>query len=217
MASDFDSTEFVDTDVHTATLPRRDPPAEEAAPSTEDLAARSAQVQSNLDELRRREEQLREERDRIEEQRRQRAELETSFGEMLHNLTRGVAIMTEDEEHTRCEAKQMAKTLGRLQEALKKVEAINVKDLRGENWTVELTRGLTAMENARHEWNGALEKWPRLHGIKEEVHPAPDGSMPPPKLALTEQTFGQLCRLGFALTWPIALAILAVLVVMLFR
>jgi hypothetical protein len=217
MASDFDSTEFVDTDVHSATAPRPAPRAVEVAPSVEELTEQASRVQSNLEELKRREEQLREERDRIDEQRRQREELETSYGEMLHSLTRGVGIMTEDEEKTRCDASQMAKTLARLQEALTKVDRINVKDLRGENWTLELTRGLTAMENARHEWNGALEKWPRLHGIREDVVPSPDGSMPTPKLSLTEQTFGQLCRLGFALTWPIALAIFSVLLVMLFR
>ena len=114
-------------------------------------------------------------------------------------------------------AEQMAASLANLKTSLENVSAIDQKNWNSDNWMVELTKALTSVENARHEWNAARLKWPRLDAVVEEPIREPDGTMPAPKLSLTEQTFGQLCRLGFALTWPIAAAILAVLLVMLFR
>ena len=71
------------------------------------------------------------------------------------------------------------------------------------------------------EWNGARLKWPVLDGAL----PAAPGSTAPAGPAkiqghfLGAQSFGELCRLGFALTWPVAVAVLlgAALMVLLRR
>jgi len=210
MASDIDPTEFVDTDV-------ADTSSRAAAPSREQLDTRSADVQDKLAELERRRSQLEKERTEVEEARRRRAELAHGHQEMLHHLTRGVAILEEEAITTRREADQMAKSLSALQKALEHVSAIDQEKWNESNWVSELSRALTAVENARHEWNSARQKWPRLDGVAHEAIRQPDGTMPPPKLALLDQSFGQLCRLGFALTWPVAAAILTLLVVQLLR
>jgi hypothetical protein len=79
---------------------------------------------------------------------------------------------------------------------------------------------LTTLENARMEWNAARLKFPVLTGAAQEgAGTAPAAGAPAPSL-FAKHTFGELCRLGFALTWPlagIATLALAALLVFLFR
>lgn len=221
MASDFDSTEFVDTEVQTASHRVQVQATEHAdagsAPSSEELDGRSSEVQSQLVSLEKKREQLERERGEVEEARRRRAELATGYEEMLHHLTRGVAILEEETVLAKREAEQMAKSLLSLKNSLEGVEEIDQEKWNEANWMKELTKALTVIENARHEWNAARLKWPRLDGVANEARPDAEGKMPSPKLAFSDQSFGQLCRLGFALTWPIAAAIMALLIVILFR
>ncbi len=221
MASDFDSTEFVDTDVQTASHRVPSTATEHAdagaAPSSEELDGRSSEVQSQLVSLEKKREQLERERGEVEEARRRRAELATGYEEMLHHLTRGVAILEEETVLAKREAEQMAKSLLSLKNSLEGVEKIDQEKWNEANWMTELTKALTVIENARHEWNAARLKWPRLDGVANEARPDAEGKMPAPRLAFSDQSFGQLCRLGFALTWPIAAAIMALLIVILFR
>jgi len=84
---------------------------------------------------------------------------------------------------------------------------------------VELTRALTTLENARLEWNGARLKFTVLSGP-----PAPtagnSGAAPGTAPLLAPKSFGELCKLGLAFTWPlavIALLGLGVLVAILVR
>ena len=92
-----------------------------------------------------------------------------------------------------------------LRGALASLEPLTEKAWSDQNWEQELTRALTVIENARMEHNGARLKWPVLDGKTAE------GSAPaeaPQKLSFTTLPTGQLCRLGFALTWPLALVAL---------
>jgi hypothetical protein len=84
---------------------------------------------------------------------------------------------------------------------------------------VELTRALTTLENARMEWNSARLKFPVLSGkaMEEEGDEDQDRATP---ASLGAQSFWQLCRLGLAMTWPVALVGLiaaGVFVALLFR
>lgn len=222
MASDYDTTEFVDTEVQTyipATAKSAPVNAgdEAAAPTQEELDSNASDVQGKLAKLKRKRDQLETERSELEEAKRRRSELTQSHKEMLHHLTRGVGILEEEAITARRDAEQADKTLEALQNALEGVSAIDQDKWTKTNWTVELTKAQTAVENARHEWNSARMKYVRLDSVAEEPVRQSDGTMPAPKLSFTEQSFAQLCRLGFALTWPIATAIIAVLLVMLFR
>ena len=68
----------------------------------------------------------------------------------------------------------------------------------------QMTRALTAIENARMEWNGARLKFPILSGQKKE-HNSENGAAPAPVPSpLHERSFGQLCKMGLAFTWPLA-------------
>jgi len=108
----------------------------------------------------------------------------------------------------------MARTLGELREALAKVQSINDQTWTKDDFQLELTRANTAIESARMEWNGARLKWPILSGEKFEQAAEKEKTATTP---LAEKSFLELCRLGFALTWPLALGIFALIIVLLLR
>ena len=218
MAATFDESEFIDTDyesskqnlnlssVTTTTMTSHSPASASRPPSREEIEARVSDAHTRLADLKRAQEQLERERASLEEARRKRAEFQQGREEMLHHLTRGVEMLHEAEFQARRDAEQMSKSLADLREALGKVDALKEEGWTQENWTTELTRALTTLENARMEWNSARLKWPVLDGA---MKPDGDKEQAPGVLGVLEQkSFFELCRLGLALSWPVAAAAL---------
>jgi len=234
MAAKFDESEFIDADyeasregpgiVTTTTMsspsPSQQPfhsplsqparaltpaaPAAPRPPSREELEAKVSDAHAKLAELKRAQEQLERERAALEESRRRRIEFQHGRGEMLTHLTRGAELLKESEFAARRDAEQMSKTLADLRGQLERVNGLSEESWTNENWSTELTRALTVLENARMEWNSARLKWPMLDGaMKPAETEAPKSEGP-----LGGKSFRELCRLGFALTWPVALAVL---------
>lgn len=221
MASDYDATEFVDTDFQTRKSSQSAVSAlagaMQRAPTREEVDFKVAEAQQKLAELKRAQDELERERSALEELRRRQSEFQTGRQEMIHNLTRGLGLLEEAEFTARRDAEQMAKALADLREALVKVEAVHEETWTKETFNVELTKALTAIENARMEWNSARLKFPVLSGQVTAAAAETDAKSPSPALLATHG-FGELCKLGLALTWPlavIALLALVVLVVML--
>ena len=134
------------------------------------------EAQQKLAELKRAQEELERERAALEEMRRRQIEFQTGRQEMIHNLTRGLGLLEEAEFNARRDAEQMVKTLADFRDALAKVQAIHDETWTKENFSIELTRALTAIENARMEWNSARLKLPVLAGEtaqKPEAEAAP--------------------------------------------
>ena len=76
----------------------------------------------------------------------------------------------------------------------------------------------TIVENARMEWNTALVKLPVLsadQAVPGQVQPVPGES--PIQSLIRQQNYGELCKLGLALTWPVALTGLAIFLLLLIR
>jgi len=224
MASEYDPTEFVDGDFQAQKSPfaAAAPGAGQSqrAPTREEVDARVAEAQQKLAELKRTQEELERQRAALEETRRRQAEFQTGREEMLQNLTRGLGLLEEAEFSARRDAEQMAKTLGELRDALAKVQAIHQEGWNQENFSTELTRALTTVENARMEWNAARLKFPLLSGQASAGATTAPGAASPAPSPLEAHGFGQLWRVGLALTWPltvVALLALAALLVALLR
>jgi len=222
MPADFDASEFIDGDFQfhkTAYSSFATVPAQaQRAPMREEENARAVAIQQELADLKRRQEEKEREKAAVEERLRRRTELQNGRQEMLHNLTRGIGLLEEAEFTARRDAEQMAKALTDFRDALTKVEAIREEAWTVDNSDVELTRALTAVENARMEWNSARLKFPLLSGTPAQSEG--NSSNPFMPSALAGLGFGQLCRMGFALTWPLAvvgLAALGVFVAVLLR
>ena len=221
MATEFDASEFVDREFEAAQTSFRgtaamtaDPHHTGRAPTREEVDSKVGDLQSKLAELKRAQTELERERGALEETRRRQTEFTTGREEIIHNLTRGIALIEESEFAARRDAEQMARTLGELREALAKVQSINDQAWTKDDFQLELTRANTAIESARMEWNGARLKWPILSGEKFEQAAEKDK---PAATPLAEKSFLELCRIGFALTWPLALGIFALIIVLLLR
>lgn len=208
MAADYDATEFIDGDFEEHRAPQSSAVsgAGQRAPSREEVDSKVAEAHQRLSELKRAQEELERERAALEEVRRRQMEFQTGRQEMLQNLERGLGLLEDAEFSARREAEQMAKTVTDLRDALRKIEALHEESWTKENFSVELTRALTTLENARMEWNAARLKFSVLLPPKTEpASPAPATggvTLAPP---FGTHSFGELCRLGFALTWPLAL------------
>ena len=205
MAGEYDSTEFVDTDFTTQK-------SSFAAPTREDVDRRVVDAQQKLVALKRAQEELERERAGLEELRRRQNEFQTGRDEVVQNLTRGLGLLEEAEFVARRDAEQMVKTVGDFRAALAKVQAINDTAWTKENFQVELTRALTTIENARMEWNSARLKISALAGETKNAAAALDKNSPvavAPSLA--DLSFGQLCKIGLAMTWPLLLVALGAL------
>lgn len=222
MASKFDESEFIDTDYEgskqnlslgtvTTTTMSSQPHSSPRPPSREEIEAKVSDAHARLAELKRAQEQLERERTALEEARRRRAEFQHGREEMLQHLTRGVELLHEGEFAARRDAEQMSRSLVDMRDALAKVEALKEESWTQENWSGELTRALTTLENARMEWNSARHKWPVLDGAQKAPGEIPKQNRAPLSAlapALEGKAFLELCQLGLALTWPVALAAL---------
>jgi len=225
MSSSFDRSDFVDPDFQasksgyvTATAGA---PTAGRPPTREELDTKVTETQQRLTELKAAQEKLERERASIEEARRRQIELHNGREEMVSHLTRGVGLLEEAEFTARRDAEQMAKTISELREAAEKLHAINQESWTKENWNVELTRALTTIENGRMEWNSARMKWPVLSDPNAAA--APTAANPAPAAApqlnslLAGGNFAELCRLGFALTWPVLLGAVAIVIALFLR
>jgi DNA-binding ferritin-like protein (Dps family) len=212
MAAEYDSTEFVDTDFQTQKSPfAASAPDPLRAPTRDEVDRKVVEAQQKLAELKRAQDSLERERASLEELRRRQSEFQTGRQEMIHNLTRGLGLLEEAEFNQRHEAEQMLKTIADFRDALIKIEAVRDETWTKENFSTELTRALTAIENARMEWNTARLKLPALSPEalkKTEAESAPPQSAASP---LTSLSFGELCKIGLAMTWPLVLVALGAL------
>lgn len=209
MGSNFDATEFVDSDYQqssspftTATtgLPSR-------APTREEVDSKAAEAQQKLAELKRAQEQLERQRAELEDTRRRQSEFQTGRQEMLQHLERGIGLLEEAEFSARQEAEQINAALLGLRDALGKVEVLNEAQWSGDTFHRDLTRALTTLENARMEWNTCRLKFPILSGNAPDQEGGTNGAVAARASGrgLSELTLLQACKLGLALTWPIAL------------
>lgn len=229
MGTQFDESDFIDREYQESrnqlqSAPPATIPAEESTPipNQEQLSAKVTETQKKLAELRQAQEQLERERTQLEESRRRQNEFFTGREEMIHHLTRGLERLGDAEQNARRQAEQLANSLADLQKALTKLTQINETEWNQENYRVELSKALAIIENARMEWNSANQKWPDLlrhvESEEESIRLESDADNPLAHLPLNRQNLRYLCKLGLALTWPLALvallSLLALLVVL---
>lgn len=217
MASKFDPSDFVDHDYEDSQEPEPVTTAVKPAPvpSREELGVKVSEAQKKLTDLRRQQEELERERTELEESRRKQNEFYHGREEMLGHLVRGIEILKEAEQDSRRNAEQMSRTLDELKESLDKVSKIDEEGWTKETFTVELSKALAIIEHARMEWNTARTKWPVLTAAKMEEGDAlkleAGADNPFAGIALNSQNLRFLCKVGLALTWPLALVALLAL------
>ena len=212
MAAEYDATEFIDTDFQAHKSPAATDPLR--APTREEVDRKVVEAQQKLAELKRAQDELERERASLEELRRRQLEFQNGRQEMIQNLTRGLGLLEEAEFNARRDSEQMIKTMTDFRDAMEKIRAIHDETWTKENFQMELTRALTVIENARMEWSSARLKLPALAGEtgkKPEAEAAPAPAVAP----FAGMSLGELCKIGFAMTWPLVLVALGALGVLL--
>ena len=222
MASHHETGEFVDSDFqsaqqsgYAAAAPGASSGKLNRPPTREELETQVSEKQIKLAELKRAQEELERERAGLEDLRRRQMEFQTGRAEMLQHLTRGIGLLEEAELTARRDAEQMARVLTEFREAVTKVQAINEQLWNQENFSVELTRANTTIENARMEWNAARLKLPILSEVSSNPAEPAQGKAGASLLAATDLV--QLCKIGLALTWPLVLLGFAIFLILLLR
>lgn len=222
MSSYHEAGEFVDSDFqsaqqsgYSAAVPGGSAGKLNRPPTREELEALVGEKQIKLAELKRAQDELERERAGLEELRRRQMEFQTGREEMLQHLTRGIGLLEEAELTARRDAEQMARVLTEFREAVTKVHGIKEQLWNQENFSVELTRANTTIENARMEWNAARLKFPILTG--NVLEPAPSAGAKAGASLLATTDVAQLCKIGLALTWPLVLLGGAIFVILLLR
>jgi len=218
MAGDFDDSDFVDHDFEAtagSSAPVSSPAAR--APSREELVEQVRAKQSRLSELKHEQEELERQRTHLEDAKRRQSEFENGRDEMTAFLGRGIGLLEEKQFAAKKDADQMLSTLETLRESLTKVEGINESSWSQDDWNAELSRAMASIENARMEWNTARIKWSFLNDAHDTVKEENAGPNRPFRPLTEPQTFPQLCRVGFALTWPVLLAGLLVFTALLIK
>jgi len=209
MAAEYDATEFIDTDFQAHKSPGHTGDSLRA-PTREEVDRKVVEAQQKLAELKHAQQELERERSTLEELRRRQLEFQNGRQEIMQNLTRGLGLLEEANFTARRETEQTNKILADFRDALAKVEAIHDETWTKENFNVELTRALTAVENARMEWNTARLKIPALAG-ESAKQPETKQAPAPAAMPLAHLSFGQLCKIGLALTWPLLVVALGAL------
>ena len=215
MSSQFDASEFIDDDLH----PTRKPavassslPAmpigvtERRAASRDEMESKVSEMQQRLAELKTEQQRLERERAALEETRRRQTEFTSGRQEVIQNLTRGIAQLEEGELSHRREAELRTRSLADMREALSKVVSVSQETWNKETLEIELTRALTVVDNARMEWNSARVKFGELNGESSvsSLQAAPTEPVGSTN-HFVPQKFSELCRLGFAINWPLFL------------
>jgi hypothetical protein len=207
MPAPFDATEFVDTEFEahkTLGVPAAAPAALAArATGAEEVSQKMLEAQGKIAELKRAQEELERQQAALAETRRRQDEFQRGREEMIIHLTRGVGLLEEAEFAARRDAEQMARTLIEFRDALGKLQAIREEHWKQDQLSAELTRALTTIENARMEWNSARLKFTMLTS-ETATAPATGQTRAAPATGLTGLGLVELCRLGLALTWPLA-------------
>ena len=221
MASDYDATEFVDTDFQAQKSPYGAPAPNDPlrAPTRDEVDRKVVEAQQKLAELKRAQDDLERERAALEELRRRQTEFQTGRQEMIHHLTRGLGLLEEAEFNARRDAEQMVKTVTDFRDALDKIQAIHDETWTKDNFSIELTRGAHHHRKRAHgmERRAAQIFRPGRRGEGRSRGGSGPGAAVSP---FASMSFGELCRFGLAMTWPlvlIALAALGVLVAVLMR
>ncbi len=215
MPSDHDESEFVDSDF----LDSRDvkshqaegsPEASGAGLSDEELIEQASMAQQRLSQLQLEQREMQQKLSDLEESKRRRHECGVGREEVLRDLTRGIALLEKAEFDAQAELEQMTRTLQGLRESMTKVEAIDESNWRNADWNVQLSRDSAAVENARMEWNAARLRWDVLNSSNLLDEDNGQTESKPVKPFTEAQSFTDFCRLGFALTWPVAVAVVIV-------
>jgi chromosome segregation ATPase len=170
--------------------------------SPEHLDSQVQRAQEQLLQLKRQQEQIEKQKRELEELSRRQEELERGRAEMSDKLTRSLVILEREGYDTQKKLEQIRATRESFGQHLELLEAIDPKSWNPADLHKELSRALSAVDDARAEFS---QQRSRLQAADEnspdvglpEVAPDADHLLP------GGRSFGQWVQIGLALSLPL--------------
>ena len=213
MAAEYDATEFVDTDFQAQKSPYgpRPPPTRCARRRARRWTARSSRRSRSSPNSNARRRVWNASAPALEELRRRQNEFQTGRQEMVHNLTRGLGLLEEAEFNARRDAEQMVKTVADFRDALDKIQAVHDEIVdQGKFQHRTHPRADHHRKRAHGMELRAAEISRRCAG--EDTEQARNRNRAGARrVTFAGMSFGELCKIGLAMTWPLVLVALAAL------
>lgn len=174
----------------------------------EDLGEEVQRTNTELEKLKRQLEDIEKQKLKLEELRRRQDELDNGRADMLDKLTRSLGTVDRESEETRKRLEQLNAIHNTFTRHLRDIEAINPKSWSTAELPKELSKALSAVEDARADYINAQA---RIVSETPTAQTSP-ASMDAEGGAYEEQGFGFWLRSGFAFTLPLQILIIIVLI-----
>src|SRR6201987_3649308 len=193
--------------------PLLDLPDEQSA-LPELLNSQVQRAQEQLLQLKRQQEQIEKQKRELEELSRKQEDLEKGRGEMIEKLSRSLVVIERETYEAERRVEQLRLTNATFAQHLDSLERINPKAWNNSDLHKELSKALSAVDDARTEYTKSLTKI-NAKSDAEVISPnstAEETSYSPP----ADASFLQWLKRGFAFTLPLLILGLSALLVFYF-
>src|SRR4051794_15107080 len=183
----------------------------EEAMSPEHLDSQVQKAQEQLLQLKRQQEQIEKQKRELEELSRRQEELERGRTEMMDKLTRSLVVLEREAYDTQKKLEHIRGTRESFGQHLELIEAIDPKSWNPSELHKELSRALSAVDDARTEFS---QQRSRLQAAGEAASDVslPEAAPDVADLLQRGRSFGQWLQIGLAFTLPlIAFGLVALL------
>src|SRR5437868_13828771 len=186
--------------------------SEEESLAPEHLDSQVQKAQEQLLQLKRQQEQIEKQKRELEELSRRQEELERGRAEITDKLTRSLVVLEREGYDTQNRLEQIRVMRESFGQHLELIEAIDPKGWNPADLQKELSRALSAVDDARTEFSQQRSRLQATDEAQSDVtlpEAAPDVS----DLLHGGRSFGQWLQIGFAITLPlIAFGFIALLI-----
>jgi predicted RNase H-like nuclease (RuvC/YqgF family) len=194
--------------------PLLDLPDERSAPP-EMLDSQVQRAQEQLLQLKRQQELIEKQKRELEELSRKQDELEKGRADMIEKLSRSLVVIERETYEAEKRVEQLRTTSATFAQHLDSLEAINPKSWSNSDLHKELSKALSAVDDARTEYTKSLTKINAKSDGEVIVDPrsAPEETY---YSAADDASFVQWLKRGFAFTLPLLILGLSALLVFYF-
>ena len=174
----------------------------EEAMSPEHLDSQVQKAQEQLLQLKRQQEQIEKQKRELEELSRRQEELERGRSEMMDKLTRSLVVLEREAYDTQKKLEQIRATRESFGQHLELIEAIDSKSWNPAELHKELSRALSAVDDARTEFSQQRSRLQAADESQADV-PLPEAAPDVSDMLQGGRSFGQWMQIGFAFSLPL--------------
>src|SRR5919197_39622 len=174
--------------------------SEEEALSPEHLDSQVQRAQDQLLQLKRQQEQIEKQKRELEELSRRQEDLERGRAEMSDKLARSLVILEREAYDTQKKLEQLRAMRESFAQHLQLIEAIDPKSWNPADLHKELSRALSAVDDARAEFSQQRSRL-QASGSGDAEETLPEAA--PSPLGVGGRSLWQWVQIGFGLTLPL--------------